>query len=103
MSKILLIIASVMVMAGCGSDVSHTIGGTVDTNVNINDNQCQVAMDSNGTFYVFNRSSILSENIGFAMDPTAVYGDIPVPLTLADTYRVVPYTQIELDFINTNL
>jgi len=93
--------AMILVMvAGCAQDsnIDAVVSGTVDTNVNVNDNVCEVAQN-NGILYVFNRSTLLGDNIGISIDPSATYEITPLPLEIVDTYRLAAYTQEELDFI----
>ena len=92
-----------MSVVGCGAQKDTNISGNVtgSVDVNVNDNQCEMAQ-FNGKYYIFNRSTLLGERIGISIDPTATYPDVPFPLSVADTFRVTPYTQEELDFIATN-
>lgn len=95
------IMAMVLLMlTGCAQDstVDAVVSGSVDTNVNVNDNVCEVAQ-SNGILYVFNRSTLLGDNIGISIDPSALYDVTPLPLEIVDTYRLAAYTQAEIDFI----
>jgi len=100
--KILFIAILLATLSACSSvNPSVDVSGSVDGNLNINTNECEVAQ-SDGILYVFNRSTTTGTLSGIAIDSSTLYDVIPYPLDIVDTYRTVPYTAAETAFLEAN-
>ena len=96
MKKLIVLFLCVFSFA-CDSGGEVTLGGTADVNVQDNFTECQVRQ--NGTT-LFVRQNGGLDQYSFAFDPSIVYEDAWVTLTIADALRITPLTVVEQGIID---